>query len=171
MKSTLLKKIYGILLLLPALRPASAQGLIIPSGAYVIANNGNIVTTANWVNNGSFTHNGGTLIFAGSVQTLGGTSATQFNNLTIEPGSKTTIISPGQSVIGVVQSNDTLNANGNLTLLSTAAQTALIDGSGSGEVTGNLTMQRYLATGFGYYYFSSPFIADTVNDFSSEINL
>ena len=171
MKTTLLKKISGILLLLPLVRPASAQGLIIPSGNYVIANNGNIVVTANWVNNGSFTHNGGTLIFAGAVQTLGGTSATQFNNLTIAPGSKTTVTSPGQMVRGVVQSNDTLNANGNLTLLSTAAQTALIDGSGTGEVTGTLTMQRYLPTGFGYYYFSSPFIGDTVNDFSSEINL
>jgi hypothetical protein len=153
------------------MRPASAQGIIIPSGGYVIANNGNLVTAANWVNNGSFTANGGTLIFAGAVQTLGGSSATHFNNLTIEPGSRTTVVSPGQTVQGVVQSNDTLNANGNLTLLSTAAQTALIDGSGTGEVIGTVTMQRYLATGFGYYYFSSPFIGDTVNDFSSEINL
>jgi hypothetical protein len=171
MKPTLLKKIYCILLLLPVMQPASAQGLTIPSGAYVIASNGNIVTTANWVNNGSFTHSGGTLIFAGTVQTLGGTSATQFNNLTVAAGSKTTIISTGQSVQGIVLSNDTLNANGNLTLLSTAAQTALVSGTGTGEVIGNLTMQRYLPTGFGYKYFSSPFIGDTVNDFSSEINL
>jgi hypothetical protein len=171
MKPTLLKKIYCILLLLTVMLQASAQGLIIPSGGYVIANNGNIVTTANWVNNGSFTHNGGTLIFAGSVQTLGGTSATQFNNLTIAAGSNTSIISSGQMVQGVVLSNDTLKANGNLTLLSTAVQTALVSGSGSGEVIGKLTMQRYLPTGFGYKYFSSPFIADTVNDFSSEINL
>ncbi|HEV3324453.1 MAG TPA: T9SS type A sorting domain-containing protein [Puia sp.] len=171
MKSTLLIRIYCSLLLLPVMRPASAQGLIIPSGAYVIANNGNIVTTANWVNNGSFTHNGGTLIFAGSVQTLGGASATQFNNLTIAAGSNTTILSPGQMVSGIVLSNDTLNANGNLTLLSTAVQTALVSGSGTGEVIGKLTMQRYLPSGFGYKYFSSPFIGDTVNDFSSEINL
>jgi hypothetical protein len=171
MKSTLLIRLYCILLLMPVLRPAAAQGLIIPSGGYVIANNGNLVTTANWVNNGSFTHNGGTVVFAGSSQTLGGTSATQFNNLTIAAGSNTTIISPGQMVRGIVLSNDTLNANGNLTLLSTAAQTALVSGSGTGEVTGNLTMQRYLPTGFGYYYFSSPFIGDLVNDFSSEINL
>jgi hypothetical protein len=171
MKPTLLKKIYCILLLFPVARPAPAQGLIIPSGGYMIANNGNIVTTANWVNNGSFTANGGTLIFAGSVQTLGGTSSTQFNNLTIEPGSRTTVISPGQMVSGIVLSNDTLNANGHLTLLSTAVQTALISGSGSGEVVGNLTMQRYLPSGFGYRYFSSPFVGDTVNNFSSEINL
>jgi hypothetical protein len=171
MKPTLLKKISCILLLLPLIQPAPAQGLIIPSGAYVIANNGNIVVTANWVNNGSFTHNGGTLIFAGAAQTLGGTSATQFNNLTVAAGSNTSIISAGQSVQGIVLSNDTLNANGNLTLLSTASQTALVAGTGTGEVIGNLTMQRYLPTGFGYKYFSSPFIGDTVNDFSSEINL
>jgi len=153
------------------MRPAPAQGLIIPSGGYMIANNGNIVVTANWVNNGSFTSNGGTLIFAGAVQTLGGTSSTQFTNLTIAAGSNTKIISSGQMVNGIVLSNDTLNANGNLTLLSTAAQTALVSGSGSGEVIGNLTMQRYLASGFGYKYFSSPFTSDMVNDFSSEINL
>jgi hypothetical protein len=171
MSKTKYRKIWGVILLAPMALTASAQGLIIPSGAYMIANNGNIVVTANWVNNGSFTHNGGTLIFAGAVQTLGGTSATQFNNLTITAGSNTSIISSGQKVQGVVLSNDTLNANGNLTLLSTSVQTALISGSGSGEVTGKLTMQRYLSSGFGYKYFSSPFIGDTVNDFSSEINL
>src|ERR1700684_2838375 len=136
MSKTKYRKIWGVILLAPMALTASAQGLIIPSGAYMIANNGNIVVTANWVNNGSFTHNGGTLIFAGAVQTLGGTSATQFNNLTIAAGSNTSIISPGQKVIGVVLSNDTLKANGNLTLLSTAAQTALVSGSGSGAVVG-----------------------------------
>src|SRR5450631_2143035 len=171
MKSTILKKICCALLLFPVMRPVHAQGLIIPSGAYMIANNGNIVTTANWTNNGSFTHNGGAVVFAGSVQTLGGSSPTLFNNLTIATGSNTSIVSAGQQVKGIVLSNDTLHANGNLTLVSTAAQTALVDGSGSGEVTGNLTMQRYLPTGFGYKYFSSPFKGDTVNDFSSEINL
>lgn len=150
---------------------AFSQGIIIPGGIYVIANNGNIVTSANWVNNGSFTHNGGTVVFSGTNQTLGGSSATLFNNLTVSAGSNTTIVSPGQQVIGVVTSNDTLNANGNLTLLSTASQTALISGAGAGEVTGNLTMQRYLASGFGYKYFSSPFRSDTVGDFAREINL
>jgi hypothetical protein len=171
MNAKIYRKIWGVILLAPLALTAPAQGLLISSGAYVIANNGNIVVSANWVNNGSFTHNGGTVIFAGSAQTLGGTSATQFDNLTVAAGSHTTIISPGQMVRGIVLSNDTLNANGNLTLLSTASQTALVSGSGSGEVVGKLTMQRYLPTGFGYYYFSSPFIGDTVNDFSSEINL
>jgi hypothetical protein len=162
---------YGLVLLLLAPRLASAQGLIIPSGTYVIANTGNIVLQKNWVNNGSFTQNGGTVIFGGTVQTLGGSSPSTFINLTVAAGSNTTIVSPGQIISGVLLSNDTLNANGNLTLLSTATQTALIQGSGTGEVLGNLTMQRYLDTGFGYKYFSSPFHSDTVGNFSSVVNL
>lgn len=169
MKTTILRQLCGLLLLLPA--PAQGQGLIIPSGAYLIGNEGNIVLQNNWVNNGSFTHNGGTLIFAGTSQTLGGTASPTFNNLTIATGSTTTIVSSGQSLQGILVSNGTLNANGNLTLLSTAGQTASIDGSGAGQVLGNLTMQRYLPTGFGYKYFSSPFQSDTVGDFSDAINL
>lgn len=171
MIAALHKNILISSLLLLITRLAAAQGLIIPSASYVIANTGNIVLQNNWVNNGSFTHNGGTVIFNGTTQTLGGSSATTFNNLTVTTSSVTTITTPGQMVKGIVLSNKTLNANGNLTLLSTAAQTALIAGSGTGEVLGNVTMQRYLATGFGYKYFSSPFQADTTGDFSDEINL
>jgi len=159
----------AVLSAMPVMLPA--QGLIIPAGGNVIANNGNIILYSNWVNNGTFTHNGGTLIFAGSVQTLGGTSQPVFNNITIAGTSNTTITATGQMLRGILVSNDTLNANGNLTLLSTAAQTALIDGSGTGEVLGTLTMQRYVASGFGYKYFSSPFQAATVSQFSNDINL
>jgi hypothetical protein len=65
----------------------------------------------------------------------------------------------------------TLNAAGNLTLLSTADKTALIDGSGAGEVSGNVTMQRYLDAGFGYKYFSSPFQDAAVNNFAATVDL
>jgi hypothetical protein len=163
------KSFINIFLLLPF--GMEAQGLIIPSGAYLIASNGNIVINNNWVNNGSFAYTGGTVIFAGSTQTLGGSTATTFNNITISAGSTTTITSSGHSVGGVLLSNGTLNANGNLRLLSTASQTAAVDGSGTGEVLGNLIIQRYIATGFGYKYFGSPFTSDTVGDFSNVISL
>ena len=67
--------------------------------------------------------------------------------------------------------NGNLSSGGNLTLVSTAAQTALIDGSGTGNVTGNVTMQRYLPSGFGYKYFSSPFQSATVNEFTDDMTL
>lgn len=148
-----------------------AQGLIIPSGAYVIANNGNLVLSSNWVNNGSFTHNGGTVIFAGGTQSLGGSTATGFKNLTIGTGSTTTITTSGHTISNILLSNGTLNANASLTLLSTASQTAAVDGTGTGEVMGTLIVQRYIASGFGYKYFSAPFQADTVGDFSNDMDL
>ena len=76
------------------------------------------------------------------------------------------------NVTGIVLvSSGTLSSAGNLTLVSTAAGTALIDGSGTGTVTGNVTMQRYLSSGFGYKYFSSPFQAATVNEFADDMAL
>jgi len=75
------------------------------------------------------------------------------------------------SLSGILLCNGPLTTNGNLTLLSTVAQTALIDGSGSGQVSGNVIMQRYIPSGFGYKYISSPFQASTVNAFSSYVNL
>ncbi|MFT3937000.1 MAG: T9SS type A sorting domain-containing protein [Chitinophagaceae bacterium] len=148
-----------------------AQGIIIPSGAYVIASNGNIVTKTNWTNNGSFTANGGTVIFNGTTQTINGSAVSSFNNITIVNGSTTTISTAGHQLKAVLLSNGTLNANGNLTVLSTASQTAAIDGTGTGQVLGNVTMQRYLASGFGYKYIASPFASDTVGDLSNDMTL
>lgn len=68
-------------------------------------------------------------------------------------------------------SNGQFSSGGNLTLISSATQTALIDGSGLGSVTGNVTMQRHLISGFGYKNFSSPFQNATVNSFSSTVDL
>ena len=64
-----------------------------------------------------------------------------------------------------------LNINNNLTLLSTADQTALIDGSGMGHVNGNVTMQRYLPKGFGYKYLSSPMQNATVAELGDDMDL
>jgi hypothetical protein len=150
---------------------AKGQGIIIPSGAYVVQQNGNIVTHSNWINNGSFTANAGAVVFSGATQTLGGSSLPVFNNIIVSSGSTTTVGTTGEQVKGTVLCNGTLNANGNLTLLSTSIQTALIDGSGSGTVSGDVIMQRYLASRFGYKYFSSPFQSATVDEFSNEVTL
>ncbi|MBP7496069.1 MAG: T9SS type A sorting domain-containing protein [Bacteroidales bacterium] len=53
-------------------------------------------------------------------------------------------------------SSGTLNTNNNLTLLSTAAQTALISGSGTGNIIGNISVQRYIPGNSGYHYLSTP---------------
>ena len=150
---------------------AYTQGIIIPSGSYVIQENGNLCTQNNFTNNGSFTANGGTVVFSGTTQAINGSTATAFNNMTVSSGSTTTVSSSGQTIKAILKSNGTLNCGGNITLLSTSSQTALVDGTGTGSVSGNLIMQRYLSSRFGYKYFSSPFTAATVNEFSNEITL
>lgn len=149
----------------------AAQGVIISQGAHVVAGEGNIVLKGNWSNSGRFIHNGGTVIFAGSSQTVGGTAQNTFNNVQVAAGSTTVLNTPGQSVRGILLSNGTLNAAGNLTLLSTAARSALIDGAGTGQVLGTVTMQRYLPSAFGYKYISAPFQAATVSELANDLDL
>jgi hypothetical protein len=150
---------------------ALGQGLIISSGTHLIGSGGNIVLPGNVVNDGSFINDVNTVIFAGAAQSLAGTSPVLFNNLTVASGSTATITTAGQTLKAILVSNGTLNTGGNITLLSTSSQTALIDGSGTGQVNGNVNMQRYIPSGFGYKYFSSPFQAATVNEFADDITL
>ncbi len=167
--SKYIRVLFGVCMVCPLYM--LAQGIRIPAGAYVIANQGNIVTKNNWINNGTFTHNGGTVLFAGNMQQIIGTKSNSFNNLTILTGSNTTIGSFGHSLKGILKCDGILNVNNNFTLLANATQTALIDGSGAGDVLGNLTMQGYLLNGFGYKYLGSPFQSATVNEMSDEVNL
>lgn len=122
-------------------------------------------------NNGSFTATGSTISFNGTVQTIGGTVPVAFNDLTVAAGSNTTVNTAGQTVSRILLCNGTLHSDGNITLLSTESNTALIDGTSTGQVLGNIIMQRYLTSGFGYKYFSSPFQSATVNEFADDTNL
>ncbi len=149
----------------------SAQSFVISAGTASIGTNSTILIKSDLINNGSFYNTNDKIIFAGSAQSLGGTAPVIFNNLDVESGSTTTITTAGQTLGGILLSNGILNAGGNMTLLSTAARTALIDGSGTGQVLGNVIMQRYLPSGFGYKYFSSPFQGATVNEFGDDMDL
>ncbi|MCD6011750.1 MAG: hypothetical protein K0Q79_1612 [Flavipsychrobacter sp.] len=137
----------------------------------VTAASSTLQVAGNWSNSGTFTHNSGLVTFNKTgAQTISGSSSTAFNSLTIGSASVTTLSTSGHTVRSILQCNDTLNANGNLTLLSSSAQTALIDGAGTGKVLGNVTMQRYLDSAYGYRYLSSPFEAATLSQLSSYIN-
>ncbi|HSI69011.1 MAG TPA: T9SS type A sorting domain-containing protein [Gillisia sp.] len=77
------------------------------------------------------------------------------------------VISEGPiEITGILKVEEGIFNTGNaLTLISSAEKTALIDGSGLGEVIGTVTMQRYLDVAFGYKYFSTPFQNTIVGDF------
>ncbi|HAC32447.1 MAG TPA: hypothetical protein DCF70_07470 [Treponema sp.] len=64
------------------------------------------IVGGNWTDNGTFTHNGGTVIFTGSaalVAEIGGSSNTAFNNFTMEnAGGKTLTLTGTPSVAGTL---------------------------------------------------------------------
>lgn len=147
-----------------------AQGIRIPAGAYVIQQHGNLVTQQNWVNNGSFQQKKGYVVFGGGPQQLAG-GPTTFYQVTIAAGSSTRVVTPGHTIQYRLRSDGLLYPDKNLTLLATAAQTALVDGNGTGSIPDTLIVQGYLAKGLGYKYLGSPFQSATVNELASEIDL
>jgi hypothetical protein len=79
----------------------SVRSLTIAPGAQLTINsNKNLNVFGNWVNHGTFTANAGTVCFKGTIQTIGGTNASTFNNITIEGGGSK-IISKNTEINGV----------------------------------------------------------------------
>jgi hypothetical protein len=126
---------------------------------------------------GNFANNSGTVDGAGSgevrfvgttAQTITGT-VSRFQNLTAANAAGVTAGGPVQ-VVQVLRATNNLAAGGNVTLLSSAAGTALIAETG-GQVTGNITVQRYidptLNAGLGYRHYGSPVSGSTVDDLAT----
>jgi hypothetical protein len=93
------------------------------------------------------------------------------NNLTLVRINPLTLNDQDLFVHGTVLTHGVLNTNDKIVLVSDASGTALIDGRSRGTVNGNVTMQRYLPSAFGYKYFSSPFQSATVGEFSDDMDL
>ena len=146
----------------------NCQNLIVSPGTRFSGSGGTLVLYGNIINHGFF-NNDNTVVFSGSNQSVGGDSPSAFNNMNITYGTSVSLISAGNTLKGILLNNGTLNSDGNLTLLSSETGTALIDGRGTGEVSGYITMQRYFPAGFGYKYISSPFTSSTVSELSDEL--
>jgi hypothetical protein len=125
-------------------------------------------------NSGTFTATSGTIEMKGSAaQTIGANvfANNTILNLTVSNSAGVTL-QGALNISGIVKAaTGDLSSAGNLTLLSTELQTALIDGTGTAGVLGNVTLQRYLPSAFGYKYFSSPFNTTSVNAFSTWVDL
>lgn len=154
---------------------AYCNNLIVNTGATItstIAGTLNISGTI--INNGTFTATNGTIGMVGTAAQIipaNTFSGNQIKNLTINNSAGVTLNGP-LNLSGILLATSGLfNTGGYLTLIASSAQTALIDGTGAGTVAGNVTMQGYLASSFGYHYISSPFQAATVAQLSDDINL
>lgn len=152
----------------------SVNNLTIDPGASLTISGNTLIVAGAITNNGTFTATSGSIQFNGSVaQTLGSNifAGNEVRNLTVNNAAGVTL----QGLLGVTgivkAQSGNLTSGGNLTLISGAAGTALIDGAGAGQVLGNVTMQRYLPGAYGYKYFSSPFQAATVSEYGDDIDL
>ena len=138
--------------------------------SFLFFHDGSVLTVG-----GNFTNNGGTLVGQGSstvalagtaAQVIGGTSISEFQNLSVGPAgaSLNPSVGPAGSRAGGVRR--LLQLTGNLTvtgqvftLLSDANNSAHVVNS-PGTVVGPVTVQRYidgsLNGGFGYRHYASP---------------
>ncbi len=151
-----------------------SHNITVQSGATLKVNTGATLQIAGSISNsGTFTATyGGIEMNGSSSQTIpsGVFSGNSIKNLTIS-NSAGVSLSGALSISGILKvTTGTFTTGGYITLLSTSTQTALIDGSGAGTVSGNLTMQRYLDSSYGYRYISSPFQAATLTQLSGPIN-
>ncbi len=151
-----------------------AGNLVIDPGASLSLTGGTMKIYGSVSGSSSFNASSGTVEFRGIDPQLmvdGLFAGNTVMNLTINNPAGVSLGGP-LNVTGVVLvQNGELASGGHLTLVSDALRTALIDGSGAGSVTGNVTMQRYLPSRFGYRYFSSPFVASSVNEFADDMDL
>lgn len=160
---------------------ASGNYPVISSGTNAISKNlvieeyASVEVDGNWLRiSGVLTNDGLLNTKTGSVS-FEGTSAQFIPNSAFENNRIQNLLinnTSGVTSKAIIEITGTLkveagnfDTGNDLTLISDANQTALIDGSGNGEIIGLVSMQRYLDKAFGYKYFSSPFKNSVVADF------
>ncbi|MDO3417327.1 ice-binding family protein [Hymenobacter sp. BT770] len=152
---------------------AAANNLTIGTGASLMQSGGSLDLKGNLSNSGTISATAGTVNLSNAVTTqiLGGSGSTQLWSLTIA-NPNGAIQGGAVRIHGVLApANGNLTTNGQtLTLLSNAAGTALVNNNGTGNVNGNVTVQRYIAStnsGLGYRHYSAPVSGSTVGDLAT----
>jgi hypothetical protein len=140
----------------------------------VSASNFSLTLRGNFVNNGSFNARSGLVTLNGAAsQSIIGTSATTFNNLTINNTSGVVLGSTANLLGTLSLNNGTFNTNSQVfTLVSDASGTAIIGQlTGTGDIAGNVIVQRFVPGGStGWAYLGAPISsALTLNDWDDDI--
>ena len=131
----------------------------------------NIYLSGNWGNTGTYTFtDGDSIVLQGSsAQSITGT--TTIDEMILNNSSGATVTSGTTSIKTLLDiTSGNLNANGGLTFLSDATGTAaLADLTGGGTISGNVTVQRFLNEGNGWYMLASPVTGSTLADWNTEL--
>lgn len=131
----------------------TASNVVINSGSNLDVNttNNQITVRGNFTNSGSFNARKGLVFLNGTVaQSIGGTSITDFYNLTLNNNAGANITNAENLIGTLTLNNGTFNTNAQVfTMVSTATNTARIAQiTGTGDIIGNVKVQRYAPGGY-----------------------
>jgi hypothetical protein len=153
---------------------SAARDVTIASGASLTLTS-RFQLIGNLVNDGTLTVGTNTLECSGTTpQTLGGSGNTRLYDLVLSNPAGAALLGPLSVRHLLTLTFGNLASNGNLTLLSDAAGTAMVvNPAGGGTVMGQATMQRFItnATITGYRHYSSPMRTGTatVQEFADDV--
>lgn len=131
----------------------TGSNVTISSGSSLNVNttNNQVSVRGNFINNGSFIAQKGLVMFNGTIaQSIGGTVITNFYNLSLNNNAGASLSFDENLINALTISNGTFNTNGRVfTMISTASATARIAPiTGTGDIIGNVTVQRYAPGGY-----------------------
>jgi len=144
------------------------------SGVDVSALNSSLTVAGNFLTDGTFNARAGQVFLNGTTaQTIGGSSSNTFHDLMLNNNAGATLTSPANLIGSLTLNNGTFNLNGQaFTMVSTATATARIAQiTGSGDITGNVIVQRFAPGGTtGWALFGTPISsALTLNEWDDDI--
>lgn len=158
------------------LSPISVNNFSISTGSNLNVNTANhqVSIRGSFTNNGTFNTQSGLILFNGTAnQSIGGTSVTNFFDLTLNNNAGA-ILNSSQNLRGtMLLNNGVFNTNGQIfTMVSNAVNTARIGPiTGSGDISGNVTVQRFAPGGYtGWALLGTPISTGlTLNDWDDDI--
>lgn len=151
------------------------EDVTINSGCILDIDDETVTVKGNWTNNrgtaGFTPSTGGTIIFGGTVaQTISGSGSTTFKNLTVTNSSSSAPQVSVSTAINIEEVLDVtdgqLDANGNVTLKSSASGTAVLADLSNGTpdsppITDNFIAERYIDEANPYWYLLASPMTDT----------
>jgi hypothetical protein len=149
--------------------PITFNNLTVALGGVLTAHGTSMSITGDFVNNGTFNRNSGTIVFSGAAQTIGGSAVTRVNNVTIQAGSDLTNENSNTLRLdGIlsVQGSGTFDADGAAANRSFIVSSSTLAAGGkiaalpspATSLTGNIRVERFMDGPDSWRYIASPVV-------------